>query len=262
MRIRIRFTKRGPVRYVGHLDFMRCFQKGIKKSGLSALYSAGFSPHMLMSFAAPLAIGEETLGDYVDVDFAFRDPYPLSEQEAYRLHDMGLVNEDLPLPPSSAEFLKTLGEAMPEGVEVTDACRVGLIKGSKAMALVRYADYDLLYAPEPDSASKPFEDALSAVDFMNSSTELMIRKKTKKSERDVDIRPMIVSFSGEKDPSGALRFSLRCASGSSENLKPATVMEVFCEKAGIAFDPYALFVTRRELLNEEMKTLAELGMPF
>ena len=262
MRIRIRFTKRGPIRYVGHLDFMRCFQKGIKKSGLPALYSAGFSPHMLMSFAAPLAIGEETEGDYVDVDFAFRDPYPLSEQEAYRLNDMGLQNEDLPLPPSSSELLKILGEAMPEGVEVTDACRVGLIKGSKAMALVRYADYDLLYSPDQDSECRLSEDTLSAVDIINKSTELMIRKKTKKSEKDVDIRPMIVSFSGEKYSDAALRFSLRCASGSMQNLKPSAVIEVFCEKAGIEFDPYALFIRRKELYNEDMKSLTELGKPF
>ena len=120
MRIRIRFSKEGPVRFVGHLDFMRSFQKYVKKSGLPACYSGGFSPHMLMSFAAPLGVGEETLSDYVDVDFAYRDTAPLTDQELYRLKDMGLDNDSLPLPPPGRDFCRILTSAMPDGVKDFD----------------------------------------------------------------------------------------------------------------------------------------------
>ena len=41
---------------------MRSFQKIIKRSGVRAVFTRGFSPHMIMSFASPLGVGLESLG--------------------------------------------------------------------------------------------------------------------------------------------------------------------------------------------------------
>ena len=90
MKLRIRFTKEGPVRFVGHLDFMRFMQRVLKKSGLDVVYTGGFNPHMILSFAAPLGVGEETIGDYADVEVAYRDPFPLNPNEIYMMRDHGL----------------------------------------------------------------------------------------------------------------------------------------------------------------------------
>ena len=53
MKLRIKFNKYGPVRFIGHLDVMRFFQKAIRRAGIDVAYSQGFSPHQIMSFAAP-----------------------------------------------------------------------------------------------------------------------------------------------------------------------------------------------------------------
>lgn len=49
MKIRIKFAKTGVMKFVGHLDVMRYFQKAIRRAELPIAYSEGFSPHMLLS---------------------------------------------------------------------------------------------------------------------------------------------------------------------------------------------------------------------
>ena len=51
MKVRIKFTKEGPMKFVGHLDTMRYFQKAIRRAELPIAFSGGYSPHMIMSFA-------------------------------------------------------------------------------------------------------------------------------------------------------------------------------------------------------------------
>ena len=57
MKVRIKFTKEGPMKFVGHLDTMRYFQKAVRRAELPIAFSGGYSPHMIMSFAAPLGVG-------------------------------------------------------------------------------------------------------------------------------------------------------------------------------------------------------------
>ena len=68
MKIRVKFRKFGPIRYIGHLDVMRYFQKAIRRAEIDVAYTAGFSPHQIMSFAAPLGVGLESNGEYMDIE--------------------------------------------------------------------------------------------------------------------------------------------------------------------------------------------------
>ena len=68
MKIRIKFKKHGTMKFIGHLDVMRYFQKAIRRSGVDICYSGGFSPHQVMSFAAPLGVGITSNGEYVDIE--------------------------------------------------------------------------------------------------------------------------------------------------------------------------------------------------
>ncbi len=271
MKIRIKFTKTGPVRYAGHLDFMRSFQKILKKSGLPAVYSAGFNPHMMMSFAAPLGVGEETLGDYADVDFAYRDRHEMSDQELCRLTDLGIENDVLPDPPSSGELVRRFNDASFEGVRAVSAVRVGLIKSSKAMALVRFAEFDLFlkdgFLPEYDEKGL---DGL--IGELLRGEEIVLRKKTKESEKDVNIRPFIREASARATENGAIagtpgferRRAIRliCAQGSSQNLKPSSFVEALSLRAGADYDPCGFRVVRLDLFDGEMRTLEALGESF
>ena len=55
------------MKFIGHLDIMRYFQKAIRRADIDIAYSEGFSPHMIMSFAAPLGVGLTSEGEYVDL---------------------------------------------------------------------------------------------------------------------------------------------------------------------------------------------------
>ena len=114
--VRFKFSRKGPVRYIGHLDMLRYFQKAVMRSGLPARYSEGFHPHQIMSFAYPLGVSMETEGDYMDLD----------------------LTEEVP----EEELLARLNAVMNEGVSVS---RATILKDNaeNAMALVAAADYRL-----------------------------------------------------------------------------------------------------------------------
>ncbi|MBQ2454076.1 MAG: DUF2344 domain-containing protein, partial [Lachnospiraceae bacterium] len=68
MKLRIRFTKHGTARFIGHLDIQRYFQKLNRRAGINVVYSEGFSPHQKMCFAMPLSVGYESDGEYFDME--------------------------------------------------------------------------------------------------------------------------------------------------------------------------------------------------
>ena len=74
VKVRIKFSKEGSVKFLGHLDTMRYFQKAIRRAQIPVAFSGGYSPHMIMSFASPLGVGVESLGEYFDMELA--EPLP------------------------------------------------------------------------------------------------------------------------------------------------------------------------------------------
>ena len=107
MKVRIKFAKQGAMKFIGHLDIMRYFQKAVKRAGLDAAYSEGFSPHMIMSFAAPLGVGVTSEGEYFDLEL--KTPMP------------------------SKEAVERLNQVMVEGMEVLSVREVPEGKKGKAM---------------------------------------------------------------------------------------------------------------------------------
>lgn len=94
MKYRVKFSKNGPIKYIGHLDVMRYFQKAIRRAHLPVAYSEGYSPHQIISFAFPLSVGYTSEGEYFDVE--------MTEQ----------VNGE--------EILIKLNDQMAEGIAVLD----------------------------------------------------------------------------------------------------------------------------------------------
>lgn len=224
MRVRIKFTKQGPVRYVGHLDMMRYFQKALRRADFDVALSGGFSPHMIMSFASPLGLGIASRGEYFDVD----------------LHSAT----------TSADMVKRLNEVMVEGVSVEGIRQVAEDKKDKAMTLVGAADYLLTVKDQIffEGLEEEFKDFLSR-------KEIMVVKKTKKSESLVDIRPLIHDFSC---PQRNVIY-LRLSGGSENNLKPNLVLQAFYDYAGRELPPFSYYVERLDILTKDFVSLGEIG---
>jgi hypothetical protein len=66
---RFKFSKIGRIRFIGHLDLLKLFQKALRRADLPVAYSEGFNPHMKITFAAPLPLGFESRGEYADIFF-------------------------------------------------------------------------------------------------------------------------------------------------------------------------------------------------
>jgi len=75
MRLRLRFTKYGKVRFTSHRDVARIWERAFRRAGLPLAYTGGFSPRPRVSFGLALPTGYESDGEYLDVDLA--GPVPL-----------------------------------------------------------------------------------------------------------------------------------------------------------------------------------------
>ena len=69
MRARITFTKQGALRYTGHLDLHRLWERAMRRADLPLNYSQGFHPQPKISIAAALPLGFSSLGEVLDVRF-------------------------------------------------------------------------------------------------------------------------------------------------------------------------------------------------
>ncbi len=212
---RVKFKKTGCMKFLGHLDVLRYFQKAIKRSGIPIAYSEGFNPHQLLSFAAHLSVGVESGGEYFDMEL-------LNE-----------VPED--------EIVKSLDATMVEGVEILDASYLSG-KVQNAMAAVSAARYRI--DCEGDNGQKIH-------DFISNASDFVIVKKTKKSEREIDLLPLIYECTFDD---GVLRMTLPC--GSTENIKPQLVIDSYIEKSGADAFKYSLY--REELFMGEFPALKAL----
>ncbi|MCL1846077.1 MAG: TIGR03936 family radical SAM-associated protein [Defluviitaleaceae bacterium] len=158
-KIRLRFSKRGTLAFIGHLDFLRVFQQTIRRAALPAAFSQGFNPHLLISFALPLPLGMESARDYVDLTLA----------------------EDVPC----AEIVGRINAAAPKGLEVRDA----YVAENKAASVVSAADYIVRGA---DFCAVSGKTILQ-------SKEIIVAKKTKKGIKDTDIRADILGLEMRDD---------------------------------------------------------------
>ena len=227
MKVRIKFTKEGPMKFVGHLDTMRYVQKAIRRAELPIAFSGGYSPHMIMSFAAPLGVGVTSTGEYFDMELTVTIP--------------------------TDEICQRLNSQMVDGIRVLSARQVEDGKASKAMSLVAGADYLVQFR----EGKMPEIDLEAKVPEFFALPQIEIMRKTKRSEKLTDIRPWIYDMKVKK--SGVW---MQLSTGSVSNLKPELVMEAFCKWCGVELPPFACTILREEVYadigTEEERKLVPL----
>src|SRR5688572_25037484 len=66
-RVRIRYAKRGPLRFTSHRDFARAFERAIHRAGVPIAYSQGFTPHPKVSYASAAPTGVASEAEYLEI---------------------------------------------------------------------------------------------------------------------------------------------------------------------------------------------------
>lgn len=210
-KIRIRFEKTGSMKYIGHLDCMRFFQKLMRLADIDIRYSEGFSPHPIMSFASPLGVGIESRGEYVDIEVNRRE--------------------------ASRDALARLNRSMPEGLAVL-SFRELPEDAKNAMSLITCADYRVV----PKSGIEVSVTQAVVEELFHRANTFPVVKKTKKSERTLDLKEYVYQFRYDRDG-----FFIRLSAGSETNIKPELLLAAFFERAGLPFSPLDWQIRRLDL---------------
>lgn len=243
MKTRIRFTKTGTMRFIGHLDLMRFFQKALRRAQLDVAYSQGYSPHQIMSFASPLGIGLTSDGEYLDVEF-----------------------HSLPDNMDKETLLAHMNQFMTDEIIVTDI-EIMPDKTKTSMALLRLADYVVCFKTAKDRPDN-LQERFAA--FMNQDT-IEVTKKTKKSEKIEDIKPMIFHYAYTKEAFSQMtgtaylpehrvyedpgyEIYMQVSASSAASLKPSLIMESFLDGIGKEREPYTYQIHRMEMYFEGGKS--------
>lgn len=237
LKVRIKFEKTEQMRFIGHLDIMRYFQKAMRRADIPIKYSEGFSPHQIMSFGAPLSMGVSGLGEYMDIEL----------KEGSHI--------------SSKEAIKRLNEMMCTGMKVTKFLQIP-DNSKPAMALMDTADFKAEFKTEVKET-----DINAAIEKLMSKESILLTKVSKKKKKNqygkfvevettsvVDIKPFIYKLEAIKNG-----VYMHLSQGSTNNIKPAAVMEFLYEEGLDAAKKNEYYLYRLDMYTDEGKALDEYG---
>lgn len=215
MKVRIKFSKHGPVKYIGHLDILRYFQKSMRRAEVDIAYSTGFSPHQIMSFAQPLGVGMESDGDYLDIEL--------------KSHN------------GAKYLIDRLNSVMVPGMRIENA--VELPDGVKnAMASIAAASYTVTLK----SGDMFPSEVLEKWDEFIASDSILITKETKKNTLEVDLKPHI--YEASLMPK---MFTCLVDASSSGNIKSTQILEALYAASNVPFNKIDFQVTRIDTFTND-----------
>ncbi|MGC9671460.1 TIGR03936 family radical SAM-associated protein [Planosporangium sp. 12N6] len=152
-RIRLRYAKRGPMRFTSHRDFARAFERAILRAGVPIAYSQGFTPHPKVSYASAAPTGVASEAEYLEIGLRERvDP---------------------------AQLVRALDAALSPGLDILEAVEAG--GGS-------LADRIDASAWRIELPGVPAEDARHAVEAFLAAAEVPVERLTKQGRRTMDAR--------------------------------------------------------------------------
>jgi radical SAM-linked protein len=164
-RLRVRYAKRGRLRFTSHRDFSRAFERAVVRARVPMAYSSGFNPHPRISYAGASPTGAASEAEYLEIGLAQRsDP---------------------------DQVKAALDEALPPGLDVLQVVEAG--SGSLADRL----EASLWRTTIPGLAPG---DAAEAVTSFLAADEVTVERMTKKGLRSFDCRAAVVSLSAASGP--------------------------------------------------------------
>lgn len=162
MRIRLRFSKLGKIRFTSHRDVARMWERALRRAALPVAYTGGFSPRPKLSFGLALSTGHESLAEYLDVEL-------VDEIDAATLPDR-------------------LTPALPVGIDVTAAARIEPGAPSLQESVVSCTFRIEAVGLEPRTAEELVDKALAA-------DELVVTRTRKGKQVTDDLRPAVLTVS-------------------------------------------------------------------
>jgi radical SAM-linked protein len=157
-RIRIRYAKRGPLRFTSHRDFARAFERALRRAAVPVAFSQGFTPHPKISYASAAPTGTASEAEYLEIGLRARmDP---------------------------EQVRAGLDAALSPGLDVLEA-----VEARAAGGLADRIDAAHWQIELPGVAAEALRHAAAA--FV-AAGEVMVERMTKQGRRTVDTRAAVV----------------------------------------------------------------------
>ena len=172
-RVRLRFAKRGRLRFLSHRDVARSFERALRRAGVPVAYSHGFSPHPRLSWVGAAPTGTSSEAEYVEI---------------------GLTQSVEP-----AALAAALDAALPDGLDVLAAAQADGAALADRIAVSHWAIE--LPGVHPDDLRKALAGLLRV-------EHVVVERVTPSGRREVDVRGALVradveeGVPGGPDPSG------------------------------------------------------------
>ena len=164
-KLRVRFAKRGRLRFTSHRDFQRAFERAVRRAELPVAFSHGFSPHPKISYAGAAPTGAASEAEYLEIS---------------------LTHERAP-----EQVRAALDEALPSGLDIIEV--VTATAGSLAERLE--ASEWLISLPGVDPAT-----AQPAVEAFLARDEILVERMTKRGLRSFDCRDAVLRLAVGSEP--------------------------------------------------------------
>jgi radical SAM-linked protein len=155
-RIRIRYAKRGPLRFTSHRDFARAFERAVQRAGVPVAFSQGFHPHPRISYVGAAPTGAASEAEYLELGLR------------------AVVDPD--------ELAKALDAALSPGLDVLAAVPA---TGGSLADRIDAAHWRVELAEVPDGA------LARAVAAFQAAAEVPVRRLTKQGWREFDTRAAV-----------------------------------------------------------------------
>jgi radical SAM-linked protein len=164
-RLRLRYTKRGRLRFTSHRDIARAFERALRRAEVPMAYSAGFSPHPKISWVGAAPTGVASEAEYVEISVARR------------------VEPD--------RLRAALDASLPDGIDVVDV--VEAPPGTSLPDRVEASHWDVRLP------SVPLEQAQRAVEVFLAADSVLVERLLKDGRRSLDARAAVVSLRAVAD---------------------------------------------------------------
>ena len=258
MKIRMRFIKRGPIQYIGHLDLMRYFQKVFRRCGLDVTYSQGYNPHQILIFASPLGVGLTSIGEYLDAT----------------INSLCVINEEEKTELTPDEWINRINEHSNDMVILT-SFNILSDDAKPSMSLLQGATYAV-------SFNDTNTDDIAG--YFKKNKQIIYTKKTKKSTKEINLKDGIYIVSSDRnefydklnqiactdseyelnnielvtDTNKKDILYIFCAAGSSLNIKPEMLIDAYCNDTNIQYDDYD--VIRLDMYTQNEKEFISMSL--
>lgn len=212
--VRIWFSKQGRIKYVSHLDIMRCMTRAVRRADIPLWYTEGFNPHPYLNFLQPMPLGVEGLNEPLDIRI---------EGEI-----------------SDKEIMDKLNAVLPVGIKVTKVTQPYMKSNDLA-----FAEYEIYFEKEENLSEK----LTKAMDSGVLSCEKMGKVNGRKRVKEVNVSENIKKYSFSEN-NDAVIMNVVLPGGNTKNVNPMNLLDAL--NRYLESDIVPLNIIRLGLLDDKL----------